>query len=200
MTIRKTGGLFMLAIRLMQLFSDNKNNFSKLTAVLGLYFQIRDDYCNLIDKEVCVCVCLFSYASSLGVINNFLSPFSIRRTRAFARIWQRENSVFPSFMPYRFRNRIVKYCVSFFVLLFLYYIYLNALFTDILRQRTRDIEVKKYCINLLEKLGSFKYTRDILQSLDREARAEVHLLLLFSFVWTQQILMNILIAGCPVGS
>lgn len=52
MTIRKTGGLFMLAIRLMQLFSDSKQDFSKLTAILGLYFQIRDDYCNLICKEV----------------------------------------------------------------------------------------------------------------------------------------------------
>lgn len=45
--------------------------------------------------------------------------------------------------------------------------------TDILRQRTKDVEVKKYCIHLLEKLGSFKYTRDILQKLDGEARAEV---------------------------
>lgn len=52
MTIRKTGGLFMLAIRLMQLFSDSQQDFSKLTAILGLYFQIRDDYCNLICKEV----------------------------------------------------------------------------------------------------------------------------------------------------
>lgn len=65
MTIRKTGGLFMLAIRLMQLFSDNKKDFSKLTAVLGLYFQIRDDYCNLICKEVRTygrtdLVCLFT--------------------------------------------------------------------------------------------------------------------------------------------
>lgn len=51
MTIRKTGGLFMLAIRLMQLFSENKKDFSRLTAILGLYFQIRDDYCNLHLKE-----------------------------------------------------------------------------------------------------------------------------------------------------
>lgn len=51
MTIRKTGGLFMLAIRLMQLFSANKKDFSKLTATLGLYFQIRDDYGNLSMKE-----------------------------------------------------------------------------------------------------------------------------------------------------
>lgn len=80
MTIRKTGGLFMLAIRLMLLFSDNKKDFTRLTALLGeraffmrnkflldikvshfnvncfsalsgLYFQIRDDYCNLSLKE-----------------------------------------------------------------------------------------------------------------------------------------------------
>lgn len=48
----ETGGLFMLAIRLMQLFSDNKSDFTKLTGILGLYFQIRDDYCNLSLKEV----------------------------------------------------------------------------------------------------------------------------------------------------
>lgn len=51
MTIRKTGGLFMLAIRLMKLFSDSDKNFSQLTAILGLYFQIRDDYCNLKSEE-----------------------------------------------------------------------------------------------------------------------------------------------------
>lgn len=74
MTIKKTGGLFMLAIKLMLLFSDNKDDFTKLAALLGktqaitqsktfcehikqllffkgLYFQIRDDYCNLTSKE-----------------------------------------------------------------------------------------------------------------------------------------------------
>ncbi|XP_026479973.1 geranylgeranyl pyrophosphate synthase-like [Ctenocephalides felis] len=44
---------------------------------------------------------------------------------------------------------------------------------DILRQRTRDIEVKRYCISLLEKLGSFEYTRQTLDLLDKQARAEV---------------------------
>lgn len=42
----------MLAIRLMQLFSDNKDDFTKITAILGLYFQIRDDYINLNSKDV----------------------------------------------------------------------------------------------------------------------------------------------------
>lgn len=42
----------MLAIRLMKLFSDSEEDFTKLTGILGLYFQIRDDYCNLCLQEV----------------------------------------------------------------------------------------------------------------------------------------------------
>jgi geranylgeranyl diphosphate synthase, type III len=38
------------------------------------------------------------------------------------------------------------------------------------------MEVKKYCVSLLEKLGSFKYTRETLEALDNEARNEVELL------------------------
>jgi len=33
--------------------------------------------------------------------------------------------------------------------------------------------VKRYCVSLLEKLGSFKYTRETLEALDNEARNEV---------------------------
>ncbi|CAG0886410.1 unnamed protein product [Darwinula stevensoni] len=51
MTVRKTGGLFGLALRLMQLFSLCQEDFSHLTGILGLYFQIRDDYCNMCSKE-----------------------------------------------------------------------------------------------------------------------------------------------------
>lgn len=42
----------MLAIRLMQLFSQNKSDFTRLAGILGLYFQIRDDYINLHSKDV----------------------------------------------------------------------------------------------------------------------------------------------------
>ena len=38
---RKTGGLFNLAVRLMQLFSSSSDDYSDLTRMLGLYFQIR---------------------------------------------------------------------------------------------------------------------------------------------------------------
>lgn len=47
MVARKTGGLFGLAIRLMQLHSDTTKDFTKCLRLLGLHFQIRDDYANL---------------------------------------------------------------------------------------------------------------------------------------------------------
>lgn len=49
MVIRKTGGLFMIAIELMKLVSRTDKDFTRLVQSLGLYFQIRDDYINLTD-------------------------------------------------------------------------------------------------------------------------------------------------------
>ena len=49
------GGLFNLAVRLMHLFSESRDDFVGLTSLLGLYFQIRDDYANL---------CLDEYAEN----------------------------------------------------------------------------------------------------------------------------------------
>jgi geranylgeranyl diphosphate synthase type 3 len=46
------GGFLVLEIALMQLFSDNKADLTKLTTILALYFQIRDDYCNLFLQQV----------------------------------------------------------------------------------------------------------------------------------------------------
>ena len=51
MVLDKTGGLFRLAVRLMQAFSDNKTNFIPLVNSLGLFFQIQDDYMNLQSEE-----------------------------------------------------------------------------------------------------------------------------------------------------
>lgn len=47
MVIDKTGGLFRLATRLMQAFSQDKRDFIPLVNDLGLFYQIRDDYINL---------------------------------------------------------------------------------------------------------------------------------------------------------
>jgi geranylgeranyl diphosphate synthase type 3 len=50
--LTETGALFSLGIQLMQLFSENKADFTKLTGILGLYYQISNDYCNLCKQEV----------------------------------------------------------------------------------------------------------------------------------------------------
>lgn len=128
MVIRKTGGLFMLAIRLMQLFSDNQQDFTKLTAILGLSFQIRDDYCNLTSK---------SYSDNKSYCEDLTEgKFSFPVIHAVRN--QKDRQVL-----------------------------------HILRQRTQDVEVKRYCVALLEKLGCFKYTEEVLESLDKEARIEI---------------------------
>jgi geranylgeranyl diphosphate synthase type 3 len=50
--LTETGGQFSLGIQLMQLFSENKADLTKLTGILGLYYQICNDYCNLCRQEV----------------------------------------------------------------------------------------------------------------------------------------------------
>ena len=50
---------------------------------------------------------------------------------------------------------------------------LNSDQSDILRQRTQDVELKKYCFTLLEKFGSLSFMRRTLEELDAEARAEI---------------------------
>ncbi|KAK1118956.1 Geranylgeranyl pyrophosphate synthase, variant 2 [Melipona bicolor] len=129
MTIRKTGGLFDLAVKLMQQFSDCKENFIPLAGILGLYFQIRDDYCNLHLQE---------YAENKSYCEDLSEgKFS-----------------FPIIHAIRTHPE-------------------DRQIMNILRQRTKDIEVKRYCVNLLEKFGSFAYTRTVLEELDKKARNEV---------------------------
>lgn len=43
---------------------------------------------------------------------------------------------------------------------------------DILKQRTKDKELKKYCVSLLDKYGSFEYTKAKLMSILEEATLE----------------------------
>ncbi|XP_051176087.1 terpene synthase isoform X2 [Leptopilina boulardi] len=129
MTIRKTGGLFNLAVRLMQLFSDCKEDFAPLAGILGLYFQIRDDYCNL---------CLQEYTENKSYCEDLSEgKFSFPIIHAIKN--QPED------------DQVL----------------------NILRQRTKKVEVKRYCVNLLEKFGSFKYTRNVLSELNEKARKEI---------------------------
>merc|ERR1719270_106889 len=130
MTIRKTGGLFNLAVRLMQLFSsDDNTNYVELTSLLGLYFQVRDDYANL---------CMEDYATNKSFAEDLTEgKFSFPIVHAIT------------------NDPDDRQIMNFF------------------RKRTTDIEVKKYCVSLLEKTGSFKYTWYELEELYSKVRREV---------------------------
>ena len=134
--VRKTGGLFNLAVMLLQLFSDGdscpKYDYVKLTSLLGLYFQIRDDYANL---------CFEEYFENKSFGEDLTEgKFSFPIIHAI--------QTFPK------DNRLI----------------------NIVRQRTNDVEVKKYAIQLLEDAGSFEYTRQQMKELDSKIRREVELL------------------------
>lgn len=128
MVKRKTGGLFGLAVRLMQLFSDNKSNFTPLIGTLGLYFQIRDDYANLMLKQ---------YTDNKSFAEDLTEgKFSFPIIHAI-----QQHPEDPRIM-------------------------------NILKKRTTDLEIKKYAVDVLEKLGSFAYTKQFMEQLDAEARRE----------------------------
>ncbi|KAK0510574.1 hypothetical protein JMJ35_007006 [Cladonia borealis] len=52
MISNKTGGLFRLAVRLMQSVNPSDHDILPLTELLGLIFQVRDDYRNLCSDEM----------------------------------------------------------------------------------------------------------------------------------------------------
>jgi len=64
--LTETGALFNLGIQLLQLFSENTADYTKLTGILGLYYQISNDYRNLCRQEV---------TSELPVLNIEICPF-----------------------------------------------------------------------------------------------------------------------------
>ena len=136
MVIQKTGGLFNLAVRLMQLFQTKTDpvlaeyNYGELANLMGLYFQIRDDYANL---------CLDEYT----------------QTKTFAEDLTEGKYNFP--IIHAIRNFPGDSKVQ-----------------SILKQRTQDIELKKYCVSLLEASGSFEYSKMTMTELDARIRKEIH--------------------------
>ncbi len=107
LTFAETGGLFMLAVRLLQLFSEDGRDYSKLVSLIGLFFQIRDDYSNLTSDEVvslhethnCIVV-VHKMEDDSWIFGNFLH-FSIRSPKPSARTWLRGSLAFRSSMGSR---------------------------------------------------------------------------------------------------
>ncbi|XP_034964306.1 geranylgeranyl pyrophosphate synthase [Zootoca vivipara] len=129
MVLKKTGGLFGLAVGLMQLFSSYKKDLKPLLNTLGLFFQIRDDYANLHSKE---------YSENKSFCEDLTEgKFSFPTIHA---IWSRPES---------------------------------TQVQNILRQRTENVDIKKYCVHYLEDVGSFEYTRKTLKELEAEAYKQI---------------------------
>ncbi|XP_073416239.1 geranylgeranyl pyrophosphate synthase isoform X1 [Dendrobates tinctorius] len=129
MVLQKTGGLFGLAIGLMQLFSSYDKDLKPLLNTLGLFFQIRDDYANLHSKE---------YSENKSFCEDLTEgKFSFPTIHA---IWSRPES---------------------------------TQVQNILRQRTENVDIKKYCVHYLEKVGSFEYTKQTLRELENEAYGHI---------------------------
>lgn len=71
----ETGGLFRLAVGLMQAFSEDRRDYTPLLNELALYFQIRDDLINLSSSDYMKGK---SYCEDLTVSGNVI-PSSRRR-------------------------------------------------------------------------------------------------------------------------
>ena len=130
MVREKTGGLFMLGIALMQLFSKNKTDFTTLVEMLGLYFQIRDDYANISSDE---------YAENKSFCEDLTEG-----KYSFPIIHGIRESAFSSQLK------------------------------NILRQRTEDVDVKKYFLQCLQTAGSLEYTRQKLLELEERLLTEIN--------------------------
>lgn len=44
--------------------------------------------------------------------------------------------------------------------------------TDIIKRRTKDVEIKKFAVDFMETCGSFNYTLNVLKQLEDELRQE----------------------------
>ncbi|KAL2869283.1 FPP/GGPP synthase family protein [Aspergillus lucknowensis] len=121
----KTGGLFRLAVKLMQAESSSGKDCVALVNVMGLIFQICDDYLNLSST---------TYTKNKGLCEDLTEgKFS-----------------FPIIHSIRSNPG-------------------NHQLINILRQKTKDDEVKLYALKYMESTGSFKHTQNVVR--DLRARA-----------------------------
>lgn len=127
MVQNKTGGLFRLAIKLMQAESLERGKIDcvPLVNLIGLVFQICDDYLNLSSAV---------YTCNKGLCEDLTEgKFS-----------------FPIIHSIRSNPA-------------------NLQLINILKQRTQDVEVKKYAVQYMDKTGSFEYTRRVIAELKGKA-------------------------------
>lgn len=129
MVINKTGGLFRIAIQLMRAWSSAAPpDLVPLVNLIGLLFQVRDDYANLQDAP-------------------------LQANKGFCEDLTEGKFSFPIVHAMRHGS--------------------ERQLLPILRQRTTNVETKRFALQCLEHSGSFAYTREVLRRLHAEAQREV---------------------------
>jgi geranylgeranyl diphosphate synthase, type III len=130
----KTGGLFRLAVGLMQAFATQHQttNFTSLVNNLALYFQIRDDYVNLVDEEY-------------------------MKSKSFCEDLTEGKFSFP-----------IIHCISSNPK--------DHRLLSILKQRTDDVNIKRYAQQVMFEAGSMEYTRTKCLRLKEEIVVEIEAL------------------------
>jgi geranylgeranyl diphosphate synthase, type III len=125
----KTGGLFRLAVKLMMAESSDNVDYVPLVNLIGLLFQVSDDYLNLsssvMTKNKGLCEDLTEGKFSFPIIH------SVRANPG------------------------------------------NLQLLNILKQKTREEEVKRYAVTYMEGTGSFEYTKGVIKDLAARAREMV---------------------------
>ena len=153
MVIDKTGGLFRLAVGLMQSFStvggpgstssgdspsstpntmqqqQQQTDYTPLLNLLGLYFQIRDDWLNVASAQY-------------------------MQTKAFCEDITEGKFSFPIIHAVTSRPE-------------------DKRLLAILRQRTEDLEIKKHALDWMSQCGSLDYTRAALRSIKGQLGEEL---------------------------
>lgn len=125
----ETGGLFRLAVGLMQAFSECTLDFTPLLNALAVYFQIRDDYINLLDED---------YMENKSYCEDLTEgKFS-----------------FPLILAIRTDLE-------------------DTRLMHILKQRTKNVELKKYAVEYMRETGAFERTRAKLDAVVAEIRREI---------------------------
>ena len=144
MVIDKTGGLFRLAVGLLQAFATMNGtiDYTYLVNNLGLYFQIRDDLLNLVDEEYMkgksFCEDLTEGKFSYPIIHCIRSGGG-----GDVGTDQREG------MDATTQSATTTTTTTASVQLL-----------SILKRRTNDIDVKKYARQLMIDAGSLRYARE----------------------------------------
>ncbi|KAL9070875.1 MAG: hypothetical protein Q9157_005668 [Trypethelium eluteriae] len=125
MVSNKTGGLFRLAVKLMEVESPHERNCEQLVDLMGRIFQIRDDYMNLFSTD---------YTHNKGLCEDLTEgKFS-----------------FPIIHSIRSDPA-------------------NRQLMNILKQKSSEERIKRYAVSIMERTGSFDYTRVFVRTLKGQA-------------------------------